>query len=197
MGRIYIIAKVSDSIFNSATFDYIQQNGTILGSNGNAVWKMITNGDVSFAIYGTSPLGWILKSENVAKVKGCWTLASGNVYTQNVNSVVSGYAGYYYFAEPSTIRETINEKYSIYEEAFNAISTPNIPITYYLTNCSAPSAPASVSPGGVVTFPVTVSPGYNIFNPVQGGSISVYQGDDYIPFTYENGVLRFTAPGGG
>lgn len=73
----------------------------------------------------------------------------------------------------------------------------DIPITYYLTNCSAPSAPTSVSPGGVVTFAVTVSPGYNIFNPVQGGSISVYQGDNYIPFTYENGVLRFTAPGGG
>lgn len=72
-----------------------------------------------------------------------------------------------------------------------------IPITYYLTNCSAPSAPTSVQPGGTVSFPVTVSPGYNIFNPVQGGSISVYQGDVYIPFTFENGQLTFTAPGGG
>lgn len=70
-------------------------------------------------------------------------------------------------------------------------------IVYYLTNCSAPSAPTSVQPGGTVSFPVTVSPGYNIFNPVQGGSISVYQGNDYIPFTFENGQLTFTAPGGG
>lgn len=73
----------------------------------------------------------------------------------------------------------------------------NYQIVYYLTNCSAPSAPTSVQPGGTVSFPVTVSPGYNIFNPVQGGSISVYQGNDYIPFTFENGQLTFTAPGGG
>lgn len=81
--------------------------------------------------------------------------------------------------------------------AYSAISAylPQ-PITYYLTNCSAPTAPASVAPGDVVSFPVTVQPGYNIFNPVQGGSISIYQGNNYIPFTFENGVIRFTAPGG-
>lgn len=105
------------------------------------------------------------------------------------------YDAYIMFSASNTL---YIDRYSTLEEGIRAeFTSVQIPITYYLTNCSAPSAPASVSPGGVVSFSVTVSPGYNIFNPVQGGSISVYQGDNYIPFTYENGVLTFTAPGGG
>lgn len=68
-----------------------------------------------------------------------------------------------------------------------------IPITYILSNTTV-NGPTEESAGNDVSVTITPDNGYVIRNPSQGDSISVYNKNGYIPFTYADGVLTFTVP---
>lgn len=205
----YLLLNAGDSVnigirnTNSAPIT-ITVNGTTKIAIGNS------NIDSYYFIYACAK-----ENGTIVTTNPNW---SGNTETQVCNTVITlnGDTGYriidhageqFGFVNTDLKKTGVAYDLTVFTTALSAFTAmldgnwtapeTDIPITYYLTNCSAPSAPTSVQPGGTVSFPVTVSPGYNIFNPVQGGSISVYQGNDYIPFTFENGQLTFTAPGGG
>lgn len=58
------------------------------------------------------------------------------------------------------------ESFSSREEFIAAVVgwTPSQPITYRLTNCTAPDAPSSAEPGSVVVVPLVFSEGFGIVN---------------------------------
>lgn len=93
---------------------------------------------------------------------------------------------------PSTATFTFN---SISDgiEAIDNYVYPSVtyPITYRLTNCTAPSAPTEAVVGDNVTVIPSFSEGYGIVNP---SDIYVTCNGVTIPSTYSNGVLTFTMP---
>lgn len=68
----------------------------------------------------------------------------------------------------------------------------NRPITYRLTNCTAPSAPTEAGIGDMVTVPFQFTSGYGIVNP--SSDLYVTNNGVVIPSQYSNGVLTFTMP---
>ena len=68
-----------------------------------------------------------------------------------------------------------------------------VPIQYIQSNCSL-TGPTNVIRGANVNVNVSFVDGYGIRDTTQGANISVYNSSGYIPFTYANGVLSFTAP---
>lgn len=75
--------------------------------------------------------------------------------------------------------------------AFLAISE-SYPITYRLTNCTAPSAPTEAAIGDIVTVPLQFTTGYGIVNP--SSDVYVTNNGVVVPSQYSNGVLTFTMP---
>lgn len=75
------------------------------------------------------------------------------------------------------------------QELFDAMGKP---ITYRLTNCTAPNAPVK-APGGVtVEVPLVFSEGYDIVNP--SSDVYVTNNGVVIPSQYSDGVITFTMP---
>lgn len=68
----------------------------------------------------------------------------------------------------------------------------NYPITYRLTNCTAPSAPTEASVGDTVNVPLQFTTGYGIVNP--SSDVYVTNNGVVVPSQYSDGVLTFTMP---
>lgn len=66
------------------------------------------------------------------------------------------------------------------------------PITYRLTNCSAPSAPTEEAVGNTVNVDFAFPEGYGIVNP--SSDIYVTNNGVVVPSSYANGRLTFTMP---
>lgn len=66
------------------------------------------------------------------------------------------------------------------------------PITYRLTNCTAPSAPSEAAVGDTVTVPLVLQEGYDIITP--STDIVVTNNGVAVPHTYTNGTISFTMP---
>lgn len=68
-------------------------------------------------------------------------------------------------------------------------------ITYIPVNCQL-SGPSTANSDDSVTVQVTPNEGHVISLPQQGGSISVYNEDGYIPFTWDanNKTIKFKVP---
>lgn len=66
------------------------------------------------------------------------------------------------------------------------------PISYRLTNCTAPSAPAEAAIGDTVVVPFQFTSGYGIVNP--SSDIYVTNNGVIVPSMYSNGILTFTMP---
>lgn len=66
------------------------------------------------------------------------------------------------------------------------------PITYRLTNCTAPSAPIEAVTGDTVTVPLQFTDGYGIVNP--SSDVYVTNNGVIVPSSYTNGTLTFTMP---
>ncbi len=79
------------------------------------------------------------------------------------------------------------------ESAENAIGVGVLyPITYRLTNCTAPSAPAEATIGDTVNVPLVMQEGYDIVTP--STDILVTNNGVTVPHTYNNGTISFTMP---
>lgn len=68
-----------------------------------------------------------------------------------------------------------------------------IPITYTTIGCTL-DGPSEAESGEDVSVIVTPESGRIIREPIQGKSISVYDKNGYIPFTYTDGNLSFKVP---
>lgn len=66
------------------------------------------------------------------------------------------------------------------------------PITYRLTNCTAPSAPTEAVIGDIVNISLQFTSGYGIVNP--SSDVYVTNNGVVIPSQYSNGILTFTMP---
>lgn len=79
----------------------------------------------------------------------------------------------------------------IYDSVDDVFAAPTYPITYRLTNCTAPSAPDEAAVGDTVTVPFVFEDGYGIVNDA---NVFVTNNGVVIPSTYANGHLTFTMP---
>lgn len=68
----------------------------------------------------------------------------------------------------------------------------NYPITYRLTNCTAPTAPTEAAVGDTVTVSLTFPEGYGVVNPASDAYVSC--NGVLVSSTYSNGQLVFTMP---
>lgn len=68
------------------------------------------------------------------------------------------------------------------------------PITYRLTNCTAPDAPSEANIGSTVTVPFVFPDGYGIVN---NENVYVTNNGVIVPSTYSDGVLTFEMPNPG
>lgn len=87
------------------------------------------------------------------------------------------------FELETTNYATVNDFVSVVYAAY--------PITYRLTNCTAPSAPSEALVGDTVTVPLVFSEGYGISNTE---NVYVTNNGVLVPSTYSNGTLTFTMP---
>lgn len=89
-------------------------------------------------------------------------------------------------------------KFDTLSDALDAISirpiSSNYPITYRLTNCTAPDAPSEASIGSTVTVPFVFPDGYGIVN---NENVYVTNNGVIVPSTYSDGVLTFEMPNPG
>lgn len=76
------------------------------------------------------------------------------------------------------------------EDAYSALFDK--PITYRLTNCTAPSAPQAATAGATVSVQLQFAEGYDIVNPTS--DIYVTDNGVIVPSVYSNGTLTFTMP---
>ena len=96
--------------------------------------------------------------------------------------VSNGYIGEY--------RTTDYTNYRL--SGINGVIAPTTyPITYRLTNCTAPTAPTEAAVGDTVTVPLTFPSGYGVANT---SNAYVMNNGVLVPSTYSNGTLTFTMP---
>lgn len=86
-----------------------------------------------------------------------------------------------------------------YEEFIDVITSlgfsivgDDYPITYRLTNCTAPTAPIEAAVGDTVTVPIVFPEGYGVVNPTTDAYVTC--NGVLVPATYSNGQLVFTMP---
>lgn len=101
----------------------------------------------------------------------------GAIPVANLNPIVTPFPSY------SAAREFVR--------GFNPPSA-QYPITYRLTNCSAPTAPVEAAVGDTVDVPFAFPDGYGFPNPAT--DVYVYNNGVLVPSSYANGVLTFTMP---
>lgn len=95
--------------------------------------------------------------------------------------------------------EPVTTYVDLYPDATTAIDAikaasptpPSYPITYHLTNCTAPTAPTEATSGATVTVPLQFTIGYSVVN---SSDAYVMNNGVIVPSTYSNGTLMFTMP---
>lgn len=107
-----------------------------------------------------------------------------NGVTEITNSGIFSTADY----EHNTIEELYD---SVIEAGFTPIPVSG-DITYRLTNCTAPGAPASANYGEIVNVPIILPAGYGVVNPSTDAYVT--NNGVVIDSSYSNGVLTFTMP---
>lgn len=84
------------------------------------------------------------------------------------------------------------DSFSAVISALNLVPYNRFPITYRLTNCTAPSAPTEAVVGDTVTVPLSFNSGYGIVNP--SSDIYVTNNGVLVPSSYSDNILTFTMP---
>lgn len=109
----------------------------------------------------------------------------------------SSYTGTYSFTLQDNLSDvtqfnTVSEMLVAVENAGIRPYQSEYPITYRLTNCTAPTAPSEAAAGDTVTVPLSFTSGYGIVNP--SSDIYVTNNGVLVPSTYFDGTLTFTMP---
>lgn len=106
-------------------------------------------------------------------------------YTQSVEAMINSEIPIY---------QTREEAYAAFNDGIWTPQPTTFPITYRLTNCTAPDAPSEASIGSIVTVPFVFPDGYGIVN---NENVYVTNNGVIVPSTYSDGVLTFEMPNPG
>lgn len=94
------------------------------------------------------------------------------------------------FDNISPVVESYSSKDELFR-AFDAIMRVAYPITYRLTNCTAPDAPTEAAVGDSVSVSFVYTEGYGI---TDNTNVYVTNNGVIVPSTYSDGVLTFEMP---
>ncbi len=177
-------------------------NGLYFGLNSLGVWSNYAGISSGIAYgcyysYSESNYQFMFLSNTVLQALVAETNGSTkNLITQQ--DINMPYSNIYYYYQGTLIPSAyIVSEIPIYNsrnealEAF-AAGVSSHPITYRLTNCTAPSAPTEATVGDTVTVPFQFTSGYGIVNP--SSDLYVTNNGVVVPSQYSNGVLTFTMP---
>lgn len=209
MGTVYTVPYIDSSAYgisppNANTTDYnscayIRANGFLMVGNTSSTTfiakgvNIAPGAQLACYSYTSERLYWIIRPNSNE------SYAIANSTTGDLNNSGNRSANWsdYYIGAcygsnyiPSNWAQNV-DLYSTQEEAETALGI-NIPITYRLTNCTAPSAPQYATTGDTVTIDFTFPSGYSIVNP--NSDVYVTNNGVIVPSTYSNGVLTFVMP---
>lgn len=165
-------------------------------SGGLLVYDLVQAG------YPESDVYYVCDSDQsctiAATANGFYRYGTGRVVQINDNATPS----YIYtsFRFDSSTPEWINlrpisgiDTFATQQEAYDAIiGNYKYPITYRLTNCSAPTAPVEAAVDDTVNVDFVFPEGYGIVNP--SSDIYVTNNGVTVTSSYANGRLTFTMP---
>lgn len=175
-------------------------NGLYFGRNSTGVWRHyagISNG-IAYGCYFSASGGYQFMFLSSTVLPGLHAETNGSTNSLSTESINVPYSNIYY-AHPGTIvpsnyMVSTIPLYSSRNEALEAFAAgiASYPITYRLTNCSAPTAPIEAMIGDTVEVTPSFSSNYGIINPMT--DVYVMNNGVLIPSTWSNGVLTFTMP---
>lgn len=199
MGDYVFIPTISE-----ATPEELVAHGLLAlnrGTGGN-VYFGVLSGVVKINYYHNNGILLVWGSLSTSQVVYSAYMLNGT-YTMeitNTNEFVSGnvHGRYGYFDANNVPGFAIDSFFRSRNEALSAMDdgrwiVPSIPVVYAPVRCSL-SGDTMVSSGDTVTVTITPDSGYKVANPQQGQSISVYNEQGYIPFTFNNNQITFTVP---
>lgn len=135
---------------------------------------------------GTTNPGWQYRSS------GSWDYMGGAY--QAIHYGQSCWEYQYLEASGSTPNSLFTPYNSVDEAIEDYFGRRYFPITYRLTNCTAPDAPVEAAVGDTVSVPFVFPDGYGIVN---SENVYVTNNGVVVPSTYSDGVLTFEMPNPG
>lgn len=173
---------VNDVVLNGGTSDYKIIRAILLANNPFTITDIIKSQFAGVTTYSVnSDSSGIITINNVQYYGMLYYISSRNFSGSDVISSSFTVSGVY------TILNTCEE--AVIQSGVYGIRQP---ITYRLTNCTAPSAPTEAVIGDTVTVSLQFSSGYGIVNP--SSDVYVTNNGVVVPSQYSNGVLTFTMP---
>lgn len=191
MPAAYILPKASVA---NPSREYLQSNGIAVEYyNSYDVYVIgdVANTDTVYACQIDGGVDYLTRSPNQA----FWARhSSAYNYVLSSSTLVEGVPIYYYLSgnRPADSAD-FTQNFSSIQEAAEYIYQLGLkyPITYRLTNCSAPDAPVEAAVGDTVSVPFVFPDGYGIVN---SENVYVTNNGVVVPSTYSDGVLNFEMP---
>lgn len=185
-GQVYLLPNVGTSP-SWAAVRAIGLNVSYNSVSGNNYWAASISGATVAFFVENSTIGYYIYSDN----NGERYYAGDTPINYVGNTSIS--AGIERGTMPSTNRLAV-DTYPSASAAYDAITgAGGVPISYIISGCTV-SGPDAAASGDTVSVSVTLNNGMVIKNPTQGNSISVYDNNGYIPFTFSGNTLTFVVP---
>lgn len=189
-GQVYNLPVIDTANRQTILSQGLRVGHIAAGVNADFYWATMTAG-IQIAFYIESGSYGFWTSNQSGDAVDRYQALSATVTSVQTNSVPSGFDEIVFVIQPSQLYVDV---YGSSEAAYAALSGQGgIPISYIHTGCSI-SGPQSGVSGERVTVRVLPDSGKIIKNPTQGSSISVYNRNGYISFTFENNTISFTVP---
>lgn len=175
-------------------------NGSLICYNTDYFSGSCNQGIVKCGVYSTGNSMFVFASKTsganvylVRKNNNSYSLS----FTGTLSSYNADYDLYYFGTQYALTDRTWNIRlYGTFNDVMAAFNDGQWdikhPITYRLTNCTAPSAPAEAAVGDTVNVPLVMQQGYDIVTP--STDIVVTNNGVAVPHTYSNGTISFTMP---
>lgn len=171
-------------------------NGLILNTTINATSWIVSNGVLYLAYYKQD--NTVAKMLSYSPIDTTYT--SAGISTDNNCRCSSTFRSSGYFVSPDNSASIVAmsragvDLFDSYADAYTALSAyeAGYPITYRLTNCTAPTAPTEAAVGTTVTVVPQFTSGYGVVNPSSDAYVT--NNGVVIPSSYSNGTLTFTMP---
>lgn len=177
---------------------YVVANGVAYehyGNYNNAMIGDVANIDLVYVCQINGTVSYLSRSPNQAFLAVIVGSTSDSVFKYELSgSMLVDGVSVYYHSSPNRPSDTIDftRNFTSIEEAAEYIyNLGRYPITYRLTNCTAPNAPSEASIGDTVRVPLVFPEGYGIVN---NANVYVTNNGAIVSSTYSDGVLTFEMP---
>lgn len=201
LGTVYAGSSPPSDIANSASI--IQDNGmwlldrTDIENKVSKIYLCASKSSYCACYMNDTVFHYYVKSSAVYYVNNLTkklTTPYIEYNSREVDEVL--FHGYFTISSAIILSYTLNPiiqaaLYNSEEECLRALGLLENPITYRLTNCTAPNAPSEAKVGDTVVVPFVFGEGYGIVNDA---NVFVANNGVVIPSTYADGILTFTMP---